>query len=138
MSKKQINELSQKKNDILSESYSGKSIYLLLYSAAVMIVLLVVSSFPSLLSIEVNYILPSSISLILFTASFVCSSKSKIYLKLAEEKEVVGAVKVNASDRIDKLLHFKWPFEKAVESVNDGIRNGSSAVINSIKGQSNL
>ncbi len=103
-------------------------------------------------------------SVILLTASFVCSSKSKIYHKLAEEyahkatllqsfvgyreqykqtldddeynqffREVIEAVKVNASERIDKLLHFKWPFEKAIDSVNNGIDKASSTIKNTVK-----
>jgi hypothetical protein len=41
---------------------------------------------------------------------------------------VINAVKVNASDKIDKLLHFKWPWEKVVDVANDSIKNGVDAI----------
>jgi hypothetical protein len=155
-------EKRTEKNDNLSESYSKYSIRCLLGSALVIVVLLVCSFFCDPQTI--NYILPSSMSVILLTASFVCSSKSKIYHKLAEEyahkatllqsfvgyreqykqtlddeeynqffREVIEAVKINASERIDKLLHFKWPFEKAIDSVNKGFDKVSNTIKDATK-----
>lgn len=37
-------------------------------------------------------------------------------------KEVIEAVKINPSERIDKLLNFKWPFEKTIDTVNGGAK----------------
>ncbi len=128
-------------NDNASRKYSRGSIGCLLLSAVVMAIVL--------MSKDVGHFLPISISIILLTASFVCSSKSKIYHKLAEEyahkttllqsfigyrseykeqltpeeyqaffSKIIAAISVNASDKCDKLLHFKWPWEKAIAALS--------------------
>jgi hypothetical protein len=129
-------EERMKKNDKISERYSRISIWCFAISASIMLLLL----FASFFNVNINYMMPFSISIISFTAAFFCSAKSKVYHKSGEEyahkatllksfvgyreqykqtlddeeynmffKEVIEAVKINPSDKIDKLLHFKWP-----------------------------
>lgn len=138
------------KNDNMTKIYSLSSILFLLGAAAIMLLLLL-GKIPS---DKIGYLLPISISIILLTASYVSSGRSKIYHKAAEEyyhkstmiqsfvgytqqnpttpgdygpsteyseffKEILSAIKRNPSDKIDKLLHFKFPWEKAIDSAKD-------------------
>ncbi len=149
-------EERMKQNDDSSRKYGYGSIVCLGISALVMGVLLCVSLLPKVGAI--NYLLPSSISFILLTASFVCSHKSAIYHKLAEEyahkatllrsfvgyrerfddeeygvffKEVIEAIKVNASDKSDKYFRTKWFAEKAIDGASkavDGLADAAKAI----------
>ena len=149
-------EERMKQNDDSSKKYGYGSIVCLGISAIVMGVLLCVSLLPKVGAI--NYLLPSSISFILLTASFVCSHKSAIYHKLAEEyahkatllrsfvgyrerfddeelgvffKEVIEAIKVNASDKSDKYFRTKWFAEKAIDGASkavDGLADAAKAI----------
>jgi len=140
------------KNDKSTKYYSIFSLACLVLSAGILGVLVFKE--------QHNYIVPSSISIILLTASFVSSSKSKVYHKLAEEyaykttllesfvgyreqykqslddreynqffTEVINAIKTNPSEKIDKLLHFKFPFEKALDVAN----NTAESIKNSVQ-----
>jgi hypothetical protein len=133
-------------SNITSLVYSGIGISLLLCAGGILLWLLLKVDRQN-----TDSFISSSISFILFTASFICSGNSKTFRKLTEEyahkatllqsfvgyreqykqtlddeeysqffKEVIEAVKINPSERIDKLLHFKWPFEKAIDTVNSG------------------
>ncbi len=118
-------------SNITSLVYSGIAISLLLCAGGILLWLLLKVDRQS-----TDSFISSSISFILFTASFVCSGNSKVTHKSFEEylhkatllqsfvgyreqhkqslddeeysqffREVIEAVKVNPSERIDKLLH---------------------------------
>ncbi len=76
-------EIRMNKNDKIAERYSRISVWCFAISALTMLILLLVSFFVE--HGQINYVMPSSISIISFTAAFFCSAKSKVYHKAAEE-----------------------------------------------------
>lgn len=106
-------EIRMTKNDRISERYSLISVSCFAISALTMLALLLASFVVE--HDQINYVIPSSISIISFTAAFFCSAKSKVYHKAAEEyahkatllKSFVGyRSNINRLSMMKNIMHF--------------------------------